>query len=99
MLSCLPPLILVIIWAQPPRCFAGTLLLPLSPPETDPQILERWRYADEDHLGRSFRAKDFDRFSDTIEHIGLVSVCLSSSAKSMRTSAAPYLEIRNPIVV
>ena len=34
-----------------------------------------------------------------IEHIGLVSVCLSSSAKSMKTSAAPHLEIRNPIGV
>ena len=31
-----------------------------------------------------------------IEHIGLTSVCLSSSAKSMKTSAAPYPEIRNP---
>ena len=48
-------------------CFwpASTLLhghialatLPL--PETDPQILERWGYADEVHLGKSFRAKDF----------------------------------------
>ena len=31
--------------------------------------------------------------------IGLVSVCLSSSAKSTKTSAAPYPDIRNPIVV
>ena len=31
----------------------------LSPPETDPQILERWGHADEDHLGKSFRGKDF----------------------------------------
>ena len=30
-----------------------------SPPETDPQILEHWGYADENHLGKSFRAKDF----------------------------------------
>ena len=29
------------------------------PPETDPQILEHWGYADEVHLGKSFRAKDF----------------------------------------
>ena len=29
-----------------------------SLPETDPQILERWGYADEDHLGKSFQAKD-----------------------------------------
>ena len=27
--------------------------LPL--PETDPQILEHWGYADEDHLGKSFQ--------------------------------------------
>ena len=31
----------------------------LSPPETDPQILERWGYADEVHLGKYIRAKDF----------------------------------------
>ena len=34
-------------------------LATLSLPETDPQILERWGYADEVHLGKSFRAKDF----------------------------------------
>ena len=27
--------------------------------ETDPQILERWGCADEDHLGKSFQAMDF----------------------------------------
>ena len=26
--------------------------------ETDPQILEHWGYADEDHLGKSFQATD-----------------------------------------
>ena len=30
-----------------------------SLPETDPQILEHWGYADEDHLGKSFQAMDF----------------------------------------
>ena len=30
-----------------------------SPPETDPQILERWGYADEVHLDKHIRAKDF----------------------------------------
>ena len=30
-----------------------------SPPETDPQILERWGNADEVHMGKSVRAKDF----------------------------------------
>ena len=34
-------------------------LATLSPPETDPQILEHWGYADEDHLGKYIRAKDF----------------------------------------
>ena len=34
-----------------------------------------------------------------ISHIGLGSACLSSSVKSMKTSAAPYPGIRNPIVV
>ena len=34
-------------------------LATLSPPETDPQILERWGCADEVHLGKSIRAKDF----------------------------------------
>ena len=27
--------------------------------ETDPQMLEHWGYADEDHLGKSFQAMDF----------------------------------------
>ena len=31
----------------------------LSLPETDPQILEDWGYANEDHLGKSFQAMDF----------------------------------------
>ena len=34
-------------------------LATLSPLETDPQILERWGYADEVHLGKYIRAKDF----------------------------------------
>ena len=34
-------------------------LATLSLLETDPQILERWGYADEVHLGISIRAKDF----------------------------------------
>ena len=31
----------------------------LSLLETDPQILEHWGYADEDHLGKSIQAMDF----------------------------------------
>ena len=34
-------------------------LATLSPPETDPQILERWGYAHEVHLDKCNRAKDF----------------------------------------
>ena len=34
-------------------------LATLSPPETDPQILERWGCAGEVHLGKYIRAKDF----------------------------------------
>ena len=30
-----------------------------SLPESDPQILEHWDYANEDHLGKSFQAKNF----------------------------------------
>ena len=34
-------------------------LATLSPPEAHPRILERCGYADEVHLDKSFRAKDF----------------------------------------
>ena len=34
-------------------------LATLSPPETDPQILERWGYAHEVHLDKCNRARDF----------------------------------------
>ena len=38
----------------------GHIALAIPPlPETDPQILEHWGYADEDHLGKSFQAMDF----------------------------------------
>ena len=57
-------------------------------------------------LGKSFRTKDFglecqrdvQRLS-WILHVGLVSVCLSSFVKSMKTSAAPSSGLRNPMVV
>ena len=56
-LLCFPPLILTHFWS------ASTLLrghlATLSRPETDPQILERWSYADQVHLRKSIRAKDF----------------------------------------
>ena len=54
------PFISTHFFGQLPRCFAGHLALAtLSPLETDPQILERWGYADEVHLGKCIRAKDF----------------------------------------
>ena len=34
-------------------------LATLSPPETGPQILERWGCTPEVHLGKKIRAKDF----------------------------------------
>ena len=46
------------IFGQLLRCFTGTSLLPFRLLETDPQYLEHWGYADEDHLGKSFQAMD-----------------------------------------
>ena len=68
-------------------------LATLSLPETDPQILERLSYAHEVHLGKSVRVKGFalERLL-WILHVGSVSACLSSSVKSMMTSAAPNPE-------
>ena len=54
-LLCFSPLILQHFWPG----YTGLALATQSPPETDPQILERWDYADEVHLGKSVRAKDF----------------------------------------
>ena len=58
------------------------------------------------HLGKLVRAKDFglECMRDVqqllwILHVGSVSLCLNSSVKSTKTSAAPYPGIRNPIVV
>ena len=52
-------IILTHFWPASTLLRGHLALATLSPPETDPQILERWGYADEVHLGRSFRAKDF----------------------------------------
>ena len=53
------PLILTHFWPAS-TLFRGHLALAtLSPLETDPQILERWGCADEVHLGKYNRAKDF----------------------------------------
>ena len=59
MLLCFSPLISEYFWPAYTLLRGHFALATLSPPETDPQILERWGYADEVHLGKSFRAKDF----------------------------------------
>ena len=106
MLLCFSPLILTHFWPASTLLRGKLVLAILFPPETDPQILEHWGYADVVHLGKSFRAKDFGlEFLRDVQqllwilHVGLVSACLSSSVKSMKTSAAPCPERRNPIVV
>ena len=60
MLLCLSPLILKEhLWPASTLLRGHIALATLFPTETDPQILERWGYADEVHLGKSFRAKEF----------------------------------------
>ena len=54
-----PPFILKHFWPVSTLLCGHLALATLSPPETDPQILERWGYDDEVLLGKSFRAKDF----------------------------------------
>ena len=53
------PLILTLFWPASTLLRGQLALATLSPLETDPQILERWGYADEVHLGKLIRAKDF----------------------------------------
>ena len=59
MLLCFLPLILTHFWPASTLLRGHLALATLSPPEIDPQILERWGCADEVHLGKSIRAKDF----------------------------------------
>ena len=59
MLLCFSPLILTHFWPARTLLRGHLALATLSPPETDPQILERWGYAHEVHLGKYIRAKDF----------------------------------------
>ena len=74
--------------------------------ETDPQILEHWitlmRITWANHSKRwiliSNVSMTYDGFCE-FNTSDWFSVCLSSSAKSIKTSAAPYPEIRNPTVV
>ena len=58
MLLFLAPFSLIHFWPASTLLRGHLALATLSPPETDPQILERWGYAHEDHLGKSIRAKD-----------------------------------------
>ena len=59
MLLFLAPLIQTHFWPTSTLLRGHLALTTLSPPETDPQILERWGHADEVLVGKSFRAKDF----------------------------------------
>ena len=59
MLLCFSPSILEHFWPASTLLHGHLALAILSLPETDPQILERWGCADEDHLGMSFQAMDF----------------------------------------
>ena len=52
------PSILGYFWSASTVLHGHRALATLSLPETDPQILEHWSYADEDHLGKSFQAMD-----------------------------------------
>ena len=53
------PLISTLFWPAS-TLLRGHLALDILPPrETDPQLLERWGCADEVHLGKYIRAKDF----------------------------------------
>ena len=59
MLLFLANLILIHLWPASTLLRGHLALATLSPPKTDPQILERWGCADEVHLGKYIRAKDF----------------------------------------
>ena len=52
-------LILGYFWPTSTLLHGPIALVIPSLPETDPQILEHWGYADKDHLGNSFQAMDF----------------------------------------
>ena len=56
---CFSPLVLEHFWPASTLLHGLLALATLSLPETDCQILERWCHADEVHLGKSIRAKDF----------------------------------------
>ena len=53
------PLILGYFWPVSTLLHGHLALVIQSLLETDPQILEHWGYADEDHPSKSFQAMDF----------------------------------------
>ena len=53
------PLVLEHFWPASTLLREHLALATLSLPETDPQNLEQWSNAGEDHLGKCIRAKDF----------------------------------------
>ena len=53
------PFILTRFWPASTLLRGHLALATLSNPETDPPIWERWGCADEVHLGKYIRAKDF----------------------------------------
>ena len=59
MLLCFSPLFSIHFRPASTLLRGHLALATLSPPETDPQILERWGCADEVHLGKYIRPKDF----------------------------------------
>ena len=52
-------LILTLFWPASTLLRGHLALATLSPLESDPQILERWGCADEVHVGKYIRPKDF----------------------------------------
>ena len=52
------PFILIHFWPASTLLRGHPLVIP-SLPETDPQILERWGYADGDYLDKPFQAMGF----------------------------------------
>ena len=59
MLCHLSPLIWGYFWPTSTLLRGHIVFAIPSPPETDPQILEHWGYADEVHLGKSIRGEGF----------------------------------------
>ena len=59
MLLCFSPLILEHFWPASTLLHGPIALATLSLPETDPQILERWGYADEVHHGQISPSEGF----------------------------------------